>query len=345
MPSQLRADSIIGDPAGDHARTLEPKKPTEGGDRDGGGIRDASAEQPRLDLDDAPDADLSFVRAYRDTIQIAPAAKRRIKARGIDAGHLKSFLIHFATYITRASTDRGQLCRRPADMVALMDYTRSRFYELISAARELGYLLYGPAGTRGVICYEVVHVPPLAAASSPARPDASPRAVRPARTLRRASSPARPDASRLPTTTDQDHHHHHQEELASRKQIRKACALDRAAGRTPDDACYGAMPRSELWDLIAELERQQVAPEPNIEEPNVKPAPEPPSADEMARRRNPGRELLDRIATREHLLNHHDPKVRAAVAAELETLQAELETLQAEEAEEEPAGRLEGGAC
>ena len=75
-------------------------------------------------------------------------------------------------------------------------------------------------------------------------------------------------------------------------------------------------------DLIAELERQQMAPEPA-------PAPE--------QRRNHRRELLDRIATREQLIEHHDPQVRARVAAELQTLRTELERLQAEQAVEERA--------
>ena len=220
-------------------------------------IRDASAEQPRLDLNDAPDADISFVRRFRDTIQIGPAAKRIIKARGIDAGHLKSFLTHFATYITRASGDCGQLCRRPSDMVALMGYTRSRFYELISAARELGYLLYAPSGTRRVTRYEVVHRPPVAATSSPGGQDASRRAVRAGRTRRATSSPGGQDASQRPTTTDQDDQHQHPVDLASRRQIRKACVLDRAAGRTPDEARYSTMTRADLWDYIAAVEQDQ----------------------------------------------------------------------------------------
>ena len=128
----------------------------------------------------------------------------------------------------------------------------------------------------------------------------------------------------LPTFTDQDDHHHHQGELASRNQIRKACALDRAAGRTPDEARYAAMPRLQLWDLIAELERQQMG----RSEPAPAPEPAPkPSAEELAKRRDHGRELLNKIATREGLIDHPNPQVRGRVAAELAQCETEYERL------------------
>ena len=59
------------------------------------------------------------------------------------------------------------------------------------------------------------------------------------------------------------------------------------------------MPRLQLWDLIAELERQQMG----RSEPAPEPAPKP-SAEELAKRRDHGRELLNKIATREGLIDH-----------------------------------------
>ena len=114
-------------------------------------------------------------------------------------------------------------------------------------------------------------------------------------------------------------------ELASRNQIRKACALDRAAGRRPDEARYAAMSRIALWDLIEEREHQPI-----MGRPEPAPAPEPApkaSAEDLAKRRDHRRELLDQIATREQLIDHHDPQVRGRAAAELAECEAEYERL------------------
>ena len=197
-------------------------------------------------------------------------------------------------------------------MIAEFDFARRPFYAHAKAAEELGHLTRQPAGKRGVVEYRMpraVRTVPLLATSSAN-----------GATARATSSANGATARDLPLLTDQDDHHHHQGELASRNQIRKACALDRAAGRSPDEARYAVMSRTALWDLIEEREHQPMG------RPKPAPAPDPaPSAEELAKRRDHRRELLDQIATREQLIDHHNPRVRAVVAAELQTLRTELE--------------------
>ena len=241
-------------------------------------IDDASAKQPCLNLDAAPAADLAWVCRFRDSVHIGRGMRRLIKARRIDAGDLKSFLTAFATYVTNATGNYGRVSRRPKHLAGDLNYTRTRFFELLKAASTLGYLASRASGTRGVVRYELtISGPPIKATTGeesgtpgrfrhqeadeasgtpgrfatkrPARPDAS-------GTKKPTKSPARPDASQTPTITDLSDQHQ-LDELATKKQVGKLCVLDRGAGFPPRENHYRHLTRTAAWDLIAERERDK----------------------------------------------------------------------------------------
>ena len=167
-------------------------------------LTDASTNAPRLNYGE-PLIDLAFVRHYRDSIHIGRASQRLIKARGIDAGHLKSWLTHISTHINAVVDGVGYFDSPPAEVCAWMEYSRSRWYELRQAATDLRYLATGPAGQRGWIRFAFIPNASITdvelllkqlrvRTSSPGGQDASQRAVRAGRTLR-TSSPGGQDAS------------------------------------------------------------------------------------------------------------------------------------------------------
>ena len=153
----------------------------------------------------------TFAAIVRQPIRIGKIGRCAADRHKITAGGLNTLLRALRTLATHATDEAIIFRRRAADVIAEFDYERRPFYAHARAAEELGYLTRQPAGKRGVVEYRM------------------PRAVRTVPLL--ATS-----------------HYHHQEELASRKQIRKACALDRAASRQPDEARYAAMSRTALWD-------------------------------------------------------------------------------------------------
>ena len=166
-------------------------------------LTDASTNAPRLNYGE-PLIDLAFVRHYRDSIHIGRASQRLIKARGIDAGHLKSWLTHISTHINAVVDGVGYFDSPPAEVCAWMEYSRSRWYELRQAATDLRYLATGPAGQRGWIRFAFIPNASITdvelllkqlrvRTSSPGGQDASQRAVRVGRTLR-TSSPGGQDA-------------------------------------------------------------------------------------------------------------------------------------------------------
>ena len=274
-------------------------------------LRDASARQLRYPDPGPLDAE-TFAAIVRQPIRIGEPGRRAADRHKITAGGLNTLLRALRTLATHATADAIVFRRRPADVIAEFDFARRPFYAHAKAAEELGHLTRQPAGKRGVVEYRMPRAVRTVALLATSSANGA--------TARATSSANGATARSFPLLTDQDDHHHHQEELASRNQIRKACALDRAAGRSPNEARYAAMSRTALWDLIEEREHQPMG------RPEPAPVPEPaPSAEELAKRRDHRRELLDQIATREQLIDHHDPKVRAVVAAELQTLRTELE--------------------
>ncbi len=244
-------------------------------------LADASAVAPRLP-DHGPLADHDFARLVRQPLKVGHANQRVLATSKISAGNLNTFLRSLRTLVTHATSAILSFCRKPQDVWIELEFNRSTFYRYVQCAGALGQLKTGPAGTRGVVKFDMprsggtLHdadeqsrsagrfVTPTPT-NSPAQRDASPddadeqsrsagRFVTPTPT----NSPAQRDASR--TLLSKDLSDHHQlDDLASQKQIRKLCALDRGAGLEPAEEGYRHLTRTAAWDLIAERERGKKA--------------------------------------------------------------------------------------
>ena len=311
MPSPLKADPTREE----DRQAAEYQTPPAAGNARTGKIRDASAKQgPYPDPGSLDEA--GFAASVRQPIRVGAKLADAAGRHKVTAGELNTTLRALTTLVTHATDDELIFRRRPDDVRTEFELPRRQFFRLCAAAEAVGCMKREPGGMRGVVEYRMPRgVPRVALLATKSAQGGTARATK---------SAQGGTARGLPTFTDQDDHHHHQGELASRNQIRKACALDRAAGRTPDEARYAAMPRLQLWDLIAELERQQMG----RSEPAPAPEPAPkPSAEELAKRRDHGRELLNKIATREGLIDHPNPQVRGRVAAELAQCETEYERL------------------
>ena len=186
----------------------------------------------------------------------------------VDAGELNVTLRALATLATHATDEAIIFRRRPDDVRAEFELPRRRFFRLCAAAEEIGRLSREAAGERGVVEYRIPRrgVPTVALLAAKSAHG---------RTARAAKSAHGRTARDFPLLTDQDDHHHHQGERASGSQIRKACALDRAAGRIPDEARYQAMSRADIWDHIAAQERAERETAAAQEPTPVPPAPVP----------------------------------------------------------------------
>ena len=244
-------------------------------------LADASAAAPRLP-DHGPLAEHDFARLVRQPLKVGHANQRVLAAAKISAGNLNTFLRSLRTLVTHATSKICSFCRKPKDVWNELEFNRTTFYRYVKCADALGQLRTGPAGTRGVVKFDMprsggtlhdadeqsrsagrfVTTTPT---SSPAQRDASPddadeqsRSAGRFVTTTPTSSPAQRDASRTPTTTDLSDHHQ-LEDFASRKQVRKLCALDRGAGIEPDEERYRHLTRTAAWDLIAERERDKKA--------------------------------------------------------------------------------------
>ena len=215
-------------------------------------LADASTTAPRLP-DHGPLNDNDFARVVREPLKVGQAEQRVLKAAKISAGTLHTFIRSLRTLVTHATAHIASFCRKPKDVWSELELNRTTFYRYTKCAADLGQLRTSPAGSRGVVRFDL---PRRGVTLRDA--DEQSRSAGRFVTAPPTSSPAQRDASRTPTTTYlSDHHQLEDEDSASLKQVRKLCALDRGAGLAPDEDRYRRLTRAAAWELIAERARNE----------------------------------------------------------------------------------------